>query len=287
MHCQLEWEIFYLSSHGTIESSILCHWFMTKLSHALWQVPRYDPIRLAQNLVKKGSVRTASGSSYFGWRGLGFQVGVCFNALPSNVSFLHGPLDASYQPKERKKPERRARQRAQSEGDDEEERPDDVDQREKKESDGNELSAVEQHIRVIHSTLNKRYNEELESASARRDEFIERLSQEVGDKRTYEKKMKKFMREAGQVDAVKYLFNPNSFTQTVENIFQFSFLVKNNKAGISTRSQEEAEELGGAGPGPVVQPIPEREDVPAPRQAIVSLTMKVRHDDSLNTLMVP
>ena len=30
--------------------------------------------------------------SRFNWRCLGFQVGVCFDAVPSNVTFLHGPL---------------------------------------------------------------------------------------------------------------------------------------------------------------------------------------------------
>ena len=33
-----------------------------------------------------------NGGSFFDWRALGVQAGICFNAVPSNVSFLNGPL---------------------------------------------------------------------------------------------------------------------------------------------------------------------------------------------------
>ena len=41
---------------------------------------------LVKKLVKRATVTTKSGS-YFGWKGVGFQCGICFNALPSHVSF--------------------------------------------------------------------------------------------------------------------------------------------------------------------------------------------------------
>ena len=66
---------------------------------------RYDPIRLAKYLHKKGTVCMGS-SSQFNWRDLGIQAGVCFNSLPPNVSFLYGLLDAKYIPNERKKVKR-------------------------------------------------------------------------------------------------------------------------------------------------------------------------------------
>ncbi|KAL7541869.1 hypothetical protein ACHAXR_011312 [Thalassiosira sp. AJA248-18] len=239
------------------------------------QVPRYDAIRLAQSLVKKGTIRTGS-SSQFSWRGLGFQVGVCFNALPSHVSFLYGPLDAEYTPKERKKPERRKKQAELAESEnEEEEQPEDVDQAgKKKESDGNELSAVEKHISVIRHTISDRTREEQKAAMERANEYETQLSQEIDDDRVVQKKKKKFVAENAQLNAAECLFNPKSFTQTVENIFHFSFSVKQGQAGIKTRSLEEAKEFG-CMPGPVVRPTSSSEPK-TPKQAIVSLNMKVR-----------
>ncbi|KAL3806541.1 hypothetical protein ACHAXA_006594 [Cyclostephanos tholiformis] len=139
------------------------------------QVPRYDAVRLAQSLVKKGTVRTGS-SSQFNWRGLGFQVGVCFNSLPPNVSFLYGPLDAEYAPKERKKAERRKKTREEESENEEEEEPEDVDQAGKMKSNGNELSAVQKHISVIYKTLAERSRGARESAVDRWKDHEARLS---------------------------------------------------------------------------------------------------------------
>ncbi|KAL7519049.1 hypothetical protein ACHAWX_003848 [Stephanocyclus meneghinianus] len=255
-----------------------------KQAESLVQVPRYDAIRLAQMLAKKASVRTASGSTHFGWKGFGFQVGLCFNSLPSHVSFLYGPLDANmeYRVKERKKAEPRKKQAAEKDTE-EEEHPEDIDQTQKKESDGNELSAVEAHMKIINKTLRKRSKEEMDAAISREDEYISKLSQEMGDcdrdekDRIIEKKVKQYKAEAQKVNAVQNLFNPRSFTQTVENIFHFSFLVKENKASIEVRDAEKAKALGWGGPGPVIRPLKNNQlegEVLVPRQAIVSLNMK-------------
>eukprot|EP00986_Skeletonema_menzelii_P004572 scaffold1567_cov129-Skeletonema_menzelii.AAC.3 len=239
------------------------------------QVPRYDAITLAQNLVKKGSIRTG-GIHQFNWAGLGFQVGVCFSSLPSNCSFLYGPLDAEYTPKERKKAERKKRAKeAEEELENlEETRPENMDQREKKAGDGNELSAVEQHIKTINKTLLQRVNEEKIKAKEIVGPYMRRVKREEGidDERELAKRQTNFMREATKVDAVNCLFNPKSFTQTVENIFHFSFTVKEGKAEIKTRGLKEAEKFG-LEPGPVVRNV-EREARPLPKQAIVSLSMK-------------
>ena len=238
-------------------------------AESLVQVPRYDAIRLAQMLVKKASVQVGS-NNCFGWKNFGIETGVCFNALPSNVNFLYGPLDAEYKVKERKKAERKPKVTEQEEV--EEEQPEDVDQTQKKESDGNELSAVEEHMTTIAKTLKKRSKEEMRKAKEREEEFISKIG--VDDDDVIEKQVKKFAKETQKVNAVQNLFNPQSFTQTVENVFHFSFLIKHNKASIEVRDTERAEEFG-VEPGPVIRPIQNNGEVGLPRQAIVSLNMKV------------
>jgi len=240
------------------------------------QVPRYDAITLAQNLVKKGSTRTG-GINQFNWAGLGFQVGVCFSSLPSNCSFLYGPLDAEYTPKERKKAERKKKSLEVEEElqNLEETRPENMNQGKKKEGDGNELSAVEQHIHTITHTLKQRSKAELKNAKELVGPYLTQLKQEEGirDEKTLAKKQKIFIKEARKVDAVNCLFNPKSFTQTVENIFHFSFTIKEGKSEIKTRGAKEAEEYG-LEPGPVVVRQENEANTPAPKQAIVALNMK-------------
>jgi hypothetical protein len=41
---------------------------------------------LIKRLVKLATVKSTTGT-YFGWKGVGFQCGICFNAVPSHVSF--------------------------------------------------------------------------------------------------------------------------------------------------------------------------------------------------------
>ncbi len=65
--------------------------------------------------------------SQFNWRDLGLQVGACFNSLPPNVSFLLGPLDIYYTPKEREKVKRcKKAKEEESKNEYEEEQPEDV-----------------------------------------------------------------------------------------------------------------------------------------------------------------
>uniref|UniRef100_A0A7S4VDK9 Non-structural maintenance of chromosomes element 4 n=1 Tax=Ditylum brightwellii TaxID=49249 RepID=A0A7S4VDK9_9STRA len=73
----------------------------------LIQVARYDAGRLSQKLRSKCTSRGIGSSPNFDWVLLGVEAGACFNSTPSRVSFLCGPIDTTYVPKERKKAQRR------------------------------------------------------------------------------------------------------------------------------------------------------------------------------------
>jgi hypothetical protein len=134
----------------------------------------------------------------------------------------------------------------------EEERPEEV---KKMHKDSENLSAVETHILSIHTKLRERCDQEAAKAT-----FTESHSlREDGTKEVWKKKTD------GNVDicAVKFLFDPQSFTQTVENIFHFSFLVKKGEAGIRVGSS-----------GDPTVGYRKQHDKITPRQAIVPITMK-------------
>lgn len=205
----------------------------------LVEVPRYDAVRFSNKLKQKLST-----NGVFDWKKLGAEVGVCFNALPSNVTFLAGPLDADYTPKPRKKQERQKRS---SESDDEEEiKPEDVKNQEK---DADKLSAVEQNIQTVSDVLSKKSNHERKRVQEQTnlDDLEPAKRQRIGE-----------------IGAIEYLFNPKSFTQTVENLFHFSFLLKDGRACIYATDDK----------GPMVQPQPQVAEHPPPRQSIISLNMR-------------
>lgn len=165
----------------------------------LVSVARYDAAKFVRKLKSKATNR----ESNFDWTMLGREVGTCFNAVPG-FNFMNGPVD--HHVEEKKRVARGRRKRGSGE-EGEEERPEDL--KETGKGDGRSLTAAEKHYKSVADTLEKRS-----------------LDVRVEEEQNNSKKLR------GQINMVQYLFNPKSFTQTVENIFHYSFLIKKGAAGI-------------------------------------------------------
>jgi hypothetical protein len=234
---------------------------------ALIAVPRYDVNKFIHHLKKSCSSGPGS-SGTFQWHTFGYEVGCCFNALPSNVSFMNGPLDSEYVAKQRKRPERRKRENLDNV---EEEEVGSVHQK-KKSKDEDKLSAAEKQVGTMKKILkNKSLNADAERIALFERKYNKQKS-EWGKEE--EEAFVAENRDRGQVDGVQFLFNPKSFTQTVENIFSLSFLVKHGDAKIGVRKPEDCKsEL--EKPGLFVKhrnsdsSLTQRK----PKQAIVTLSM--------------
>eukprot|EP00980_Cylindrotheca_fusiformis_P006335 scaffold1356_cov123-Cylindrotheca_fusiformis.AAC.16 len=224
----------------------------------LIQVPRYDADRLVSKLAQK----CKSGTN-FDWSLLGTQAGVCFNAVPSCISFLNGPL-ADGRTLEVKQKAKRPRQK--EEEDVEEERPEEVKEGQSS-KDPDQLSAIEQSMKVLKKTLHKRVNQTYEENK--------RKLNEVYHGQIPPKLTKKLKKHGVEICAMRYLINPKSFTQTVENLFHYSFLIKRGHAAMRVNAKGFGEYLGEDSRGGMfVKYVGEQKDNPEPKQAILSLTMK-------------
>lgn len=233
----------------------------SKQVEKLVAISRYDAVRLAHKLLSKCSLN--SGRT-LDWYVLGREAGSCFNSVPSRICFYHGPIGIDYEPKVRKKAQRRSKQ---SMEDVEEETPEELHQKKKSgdDADNNKLSAVDKHMEVMKKTLKKKSQHVFEK---RLNKFKE-MEEGSDKKKTYEK----YLRQNGkETCAIQFLFNPKSFTQTVENIFHFSFLVKHGAASISVKkSQNENDEYPFQ--SPVIQPK-RLGDKNQSKQAIVAINMQ-------------
>ena len=230
------------------------------------QALRYDIDSVIRNLVDIFRV-TRAGKSSFDWKTFGNEATTCFNAVPGRINFLNGPLvDGNERAKQRVKHE------SQAESDHEEERP--VDVQGHTERGANRLSAVDGNIQNVQRTLIKKVKRTYESNK--------RAIAEIYDgKDAIPKRIKKDLKRNKDVCAIELLFDPKSFTKTVENIYNYSFLVKEGKASLKVRNKlslgkgEDTYKLDG---GPVASYTSNNDNnkksPPKPRQAIVSLTME-------------
>ncbi|KAG7357597.1 Nse4 C-terminal-domain containing protein [Nitzschia inconspicua] len=232
----------------------------------LVQVPRYDADRVVSRLIQQCRY-IAGGTAIFDWKKLGIEAGVCFNAIPSNVTFLNGPLQNGqdeFQVKQRAA--RVPRERVEEEV--KEERPENVEGHTARGAD--QLSAVQKNITDVAEALTRKVNKGYRKNKAKLIELYGSESEVPGKVR------KKLKRNPG-VCGVELLFNPKSFTQTVENIFHYSFLVRKGEAGLSIKDEQHIADgmTLPAGPSVVYYNSEHgQKALPPPTQAIVSLTMK-------------
>lgn len=83
---------------------------------------------------------------------------------------------------------------------------------------------------------NKRDKEALQGAAAKPKE-VEDLNEEeestTKDVQHIMTQVQRTCREKGRVGYLQFLVDPGSFAKTVENMFHFSFLVKDGRVGVS------------------------------------------------------
>lgn len=204
--------------------------------------------------------RTSDG--YFDWSTFGTQAGTCFNAMPSKVSFLNGSLTYV---KEIKVQQRAKRARIVEE-DAQEEQPEDV--RGHQDRNADQLSAIEVSLKSMQKTLKQTvFRTYHHNKKKLKDLYQGEIPPGV------DKKLKK---RGVEIDAIRFLFNPASFTQTVENIFHYSFLVKEGVATLRTRKKGIGDNFGnrGAPGGLACHYVEDATSHPTNTQAIVSLSMQ-------------
>jgi hypothetical protein len=220
-------------------------------------------------------------NSYFDWRLLGVEAGACFNAVPPGIVYLNGPLQEGHEKDHPVKPRAVRQRRTANDADGaEEEKPEDIQGHTDRNEDN--LSAVQQNIQAVADALVSKVDKGYRAKKVQLTELYRTKDGGVVPERAL-KKLKKHPDQC----AIELLFNPQSFTQTVENIFHYSFLVKKGTAALSVRDKDvdlvdpEQVDVDGADEvdltlkgGPVVKYVRARDVTPEPRQAIVSLTME-------------
>ena len=210
---------------------------VSKQANKLVSAVRYDTDKVIRQLIKRSSFEGGG----FDWEKLGKAAGRCFNMVPF-TEFMNGPLKKEV--KERKEKVSKKRVRVDEEA--EEERPEEVLTQQK---DKNSLSGMEDIIKSVNKTLKK---------------TVERKTSSSSSSSSSSSKKRKTDPSSNPACVVKLVVNPQSFTQTAENILALSFQVK--KGDIAVKTNKEGL--------PVAFPTGLRQQIPISKQSVLSLNMK-------------
>ena len=145
--------------------------------------------------------------------------------MPSRVSFLIGPLENGRTVTKKVRTVRQRKADVQEETG-EEESPEELEKKQKKDAD--QLSQAERNFKQMKKIIDKQSN----------DVFHERVDKynAINKNEPMKDKARRDLKERGnEVDAVRFLLNPNSFTQSVENVFNASHMVKKGDAKMKFR----------------------------------------------------
>jgi hypothetical protein len=153
------------------------------------------------------------------WELLGQHACFPFNSRPAAPSFLLGPL--SVEKKQRAQTQRRGRQAKDNAG--QEARPDQLSREDLTQSNENQLTSI---CARIHTQLRKHCKRGARSV------------EQAGLTTLESREAKALLREnritaTGGPSLFEYVINPDSFGQTVENLFYVSFLIKEGSIGIT------------------------------------------------------
>jgi hypothetical protein len=152
------------------------------------------------------------------WEHLGHFACLQHNSRPAIPGFLLGPL--SIEKRIRKVAQRRVNH-----------------DKKQKETRPEELKAedIQKNENANLTHLCMKIMKKLESVTRERGEAIEEEAERLGDMTEEEQKAlldKYGLHSSGGLDLFKFIINPYSFGQTVENLFYVSFLIRDGKAGL-------------------------------------------------------